>query len=171
MSRRLERIACFALLGLIAPACMASQFTFATGGFKITVPDGWPRIMQSHGDPESMVFQVPDSSPSARNALARVVVTSQSVRDIASFEHFVAEHTNHAHTLPHFKADAQRSTSTSLYYTATDGHVKQTYVERYFFHEGYAILVRCVRPTHSQAGAAWTAAFDRGCASVAASIK
>lgn len=171
MSRRLERILTFALLACVAPACFASEFTFSDGNFTLTVPDGWPRIMQSMGDPESMVFQVPDPSPSAQDTLARVTVTSERVADIAAFERVVARDTNHAHTLPDFKADATHSSSNALFYTAREGHVLQSYAEHYIFRNGFAIQVRCVRPAHGQAGPAWTAAFDRGCASIAASIK
>lgn len=171
MSRRLERIALCFVLAVFAPACMAAQFTFSNGNIEVTVPDGWPRIMQTKGNPETMVFQVPDPSPTAKDTLARVAVTTQRMGDIASFERFVAENVNHAHTLAQFDADAARSTPTAIYYTAEEGHISQTYVERYYFRNGYAIMVRCVRPTHSEAGASWTAAFDRGCASVAASVK
>lgn len=171
MSRRLERLAIFLSLALVAPVCLASQFTFDNGHFKLTVPDGWPRIMQSQGNPETMVFQAPDPAPADRNALARVTVTSQRVRDIASFQRFVNENTNHAKALPHFKADKRRSTSTNFYYTANEGTVRQTYVEHYVFRDGYAVMVRCVRPSHSQAGATWTSAFDKGCARIAASVR
>ncbi len=154
----------------IATPARATQFTLANGGFRFQVPDGWPRIMQTQGDPETLVFQVPDPSPTRRNALARVSVTSQHVQDIVSFGALVAEDTNHAHALPHFQLDKQRSSTTTLHYTALEGKVQQTYVEHYYFRDGYAIQIRCVRPTHSQAGAAWTAAFDQGCASITASL-
>ncbi|HEX7341600.1 MAG TPA: hypothetical protein VF269_04910 [Rhodanobacteraceae bacterium] len=171
MTHRLERLVIFALLALIAPACLAAQFTFANGNIQLTVPDGWPRILQSKGDPETMVFQVPDPSPDSRNALARISVTTEQVHDIISFERFVQENSARAHVLPDYQADKLHSTSTTLRYTADDGSVQQTYVEHYSLHHGYAVVVRCVRPSHSQAGAAWAATFDRGCASIAASIK
>lgn len=171
MSRRFERLAFFLSLALAAPVCMASQFTFSNGHFTLTVPDGWPRIMQSHGNPESMVFQVPDPAPADHNALARITVTSQRVRDIASFQQFVATNINHARALPQFNADKRRSGNTDLYYTANEGRMQQTYTEHYVFRDGYAIMVRCVRPSRSSAGATWTSAFDKGCASMTASVR
>lgn len=167
MIRRLVVLLSFVV---VAPACMASQFTFDNGNFMLSVPDGWPRIMQSMGDPETMVFQAPDPAPSAENPLARVTVVSQRVRNLAAFRQFVDENTNHAHALPGFKADKQRSTPTHAYYTANEGKVRQAYVEHYAFHDGYAIMVRCVRPSHSQAGVAWTQNFDKGCAGIVASL-
>lgn len=169
MSHRLECIAVFLSLALAAPACLATQVTLANGHIQLTVPGGWSRIMQSQGDPETMVFQVPD--PADKNALARVTVTSQHVPNLVAFQQFVVRNSHHAHSLPHFKADPQRSTSRIHYYTADEGSVPQSYVEYYSFHRGYAVMVRCIRPTHGHAGAAWTTAFDKGCARVAASVK
>lgn len=170
MSRRFQRLVILLLFALVAPACMASQFTFTNGDFKLTVPDGWPRIMQSSGDPETMVFQAPDPAPGDQNALARITVTSQRVRNLVAFQQFVSEKTNHAHALSGFKADKQRSTPTNAYYTANEGAVQQTYVEHYAFHNGFAIMVRCVRPSHSQAGRAWMTRFDKGCSGVVADL-
>lgn len=166
----IRRLVVLLLFVVVAPACMANQFTFDNGNFKLNVPDGWPRIMQSMGDPETMVFQAPDPSPDDHNALARVTVVSQRVRNLGAFRQFVDENTSHAHALPGFKADKQRSTPTNAYYTANEGKVRQTYVEHYAFQNGYAIMVRCVRPSHSQAGAAWTTNFDKGCAGIVASL-
>lgn len=172
MPRRTSLLVVLALaLATIAPTCFATQFTLVNGNFTFTVPNGWPRIMQSPGDPETLVFQAPDSSSTGQESLARVTVTSQHIADIASFEGFVAEATNHDKALPDFHLDTSRSTSTKLYYTATQGSIVQTYVEHFYLHRGYAIQVRCVRPTTSAAGSQWTTHFDQGCATITASLK
>lgn len=169
--RRSLSVTLFLLALLVAPTCFATQYTLSNGEFGFNVPEGWPRIMQTSGDPETMVFQVPDSSPSRHESLARVSVTSKQVHDITSFQHFVAQDTSHAQALPDFQLDKQRSTPTTFYYTATEGGVEQTYIAHYYFHDGYAIQVRCVRPTRSQAGSDWTQTFDRGCETVASNLR
>ncbi|HEX7339266.1 MAG TPA: hypothetical protein VF271_04950 [Rhodanobacteraceae bacterium] len=166
MSRRLECLALFLAAVLMAPACMAAQYTFTNGNFVINVPDSWSRIVYAPGDPESMVFQVPDPSPTQTDTLARVTITSEKVRDLISFRQFVGENSRHAQALPGFHATGSDSTPTVLHYTAQEGTAMQTYNEHYYFRDGYAVMVRCVRPAHSQAGAAWTAAFDKDCAGV-----
>jgi hypothetical protein len=50
-------------------------------------------------------------------------------------------------------------------YTAKEGAVKLAYFERYFYSNGYAIQLRCVRPASDTK---FGATFDQGCADVAA---
>lgn len=169
--RRSFRVTLFLLAVIASPVCLASSYTLANGGFRFSVPDGWPRIMQTDGDPETMVFQVPDDSPSRRESLARVSITSARVSDVTSFQAFVAEDTAHAQALPGFTLDKQRSTPTAFYYTASEGGVAQAYTAHYYFHNGYAIQVRCVRPAQSQAGDDWTRTFDEGCAAITSSLR
>lgn len=170
MARRRFHLALFMLLVTVAPACLAAHYTLANGNFGFYVPNGWPRIMSTQGDPEMQVFQYPDPSSTSQNALARVTVTSQHVPDIASFQALIDEESSRAQSLSDYHLDKQLSTSTRFHYTATDGSVTQTYVVHYYLHDGYAIQVRCVRPTWSQAGAAWIKAFDKGCAAISDSL-
>ncbi|HET7301420.1 MAG TPA: hypothetical protein VFJ01_12310 [Oleiagrimonas sp.] len=170
MARRRFHLALFMLLVTAAPACLAAHYTLANGNFRFYVPDGWPRIMSAQGDPEMQVFQDPDPSATSQNALARVTVTSQQVSGITSFQALIDEESSRAQGLPDYHLDKRLSTSTRFHYTATDGSVAQTYVVHYYLHDGYAIQVRCVRPTRSQAGAAWMKAFDKGCAAISDSL-
>lgn len=170
MAHRKFCLALFMLLVTVAPACLAAHYTLANGSFRFYVPDGWPRILQTHGDPEMQVFQVPDSSNTSHNALARVTVTSQRVSDIASFQALIDEESSRAQSLPSYQLDKQRSNATRFYYTATDGSVALTYVVHYYLHNGYAVQVRCVRPSQTQAGASWVQTFDKGCAAISDSL-
>lgn len=47
--------------------------------------------METQGDPEARVFQVPDPSPTGKVSLARVTVTVTRVADISAFHQFMAE--------------------------------------------------------------------------------
>jgi hypothetical protein len=169
--RRSRKLFLAALLMVVATAAMATDYTMASGRIRFSTPDGWLRIMQAQGDPEIMAFQVPDPSPTARDTLARVTVSSQNVADIAGFKNVVALGMDKARTLPGYQPDAAHSGPTWIAYTAQESGEAQTYVERYYLIDGHAVQLRCVRPTASQAGAAWTAAFDQGCAAIATQLQ
>jgi hypothetical protein len=63
-------------------------------------------------------------------------------------------------------APGKANSPTENVYTAKEGAVKLDYFERYFYSDGYAIQLRCIRPAGGDA--AFRAAFDKGCAEVAA---
>lgn len=159
-----------ALLLVACGSAAAADYTLADGRVHFSTPDDWRRIMQTQGDPEVMAFQVPDPSPTAQNTLARVTVSSTRVADIGDFQRYVAAAMAKARTLPGYHQDAGKSGPTWSTYAAQESGEAQAYVERYYFHDGVAVQLRCVRPAASQAGAAWSAAFDKGCAAVAADL-
>lgn len=168
--RSLRRAALILAL-MASPAAFAASYTFDNGGFRFDVPDGWSRIMQTRGDPETVVYQVPDTSPTGKTVLARVSVTSKQVRDITDFQAFVASDAAHAQVLPDFQLDKDRSSPTTFHYTASEGGIEQTYVTHNYFHDGHAVQIRCVRPSHSEAGAEWTRHFDEGCAAITSALR
>lgn len=171
MRRRLDLLLLAVLLLLAATAVQATDYTLANGDVHFTAPASWPLVMQAKGDPEMMAFQVPDPSPTGDDTLARITVTSTKAADITGFQQYVAERIGAAHSQPSFQEQADQSGPTWIHYTAVEGNHPQTYIERYYFKNGHALQLRCIRPTHSKAGAEWTAAFDRGCDAIAAELK
>jgi hypothetical protein len=149
----------------------AAEVSMGNGNITFNTPDNWLAIMQTQGDPEAQVFQVPDPSPTGKSSLARVTVTVTQVPDISSFHQFMAEATAKALALPGYKAVVAPPEPNSNLYTAQENGVQFSYTEHYWFKRGYAIQLRCVRPSQSQAGASWKAEFDKGCASLAAQLK
>jgi hypothetical protein len=154
-----------------ATAAYASDVSMANGDVRFTTPDTWLGIMETQGDPEVRVFQVPDPSPSASSTLARVSVTVKQVSNIDDFNNYMSAASAKAQSLKGYQpSSAQASSANSFVYTASENGQPFAYVERYWFRDGHAIQLRCVRPAQSQAGGTWTAAFDRGCDAVAASL-
>lgn len=149
----------------------AAEVRMAGGAITFNTPDSWLAIMQTQGDPEAQVFQVPDPSPTGKSSLARVTVTVKQVPDISSFHQFMAEATAKALGLPGYKADEVPPVPNSNLYTAQENGIQFSYTEHYWFKHGYAIQLRCMRPSKSQAGSAWQASFDQGCAALAAQLK
>ncbi|MEO9078776.1 MAG: hypothetical protein ABI268_05640 [Rhodanobacter sp.] len=156
---------------LLAGAVHAAEVSMADGSINFTTPANWVSIMQTQGESESQVFQVPDPSATGKTSLARVTVTVTHVPDINHFQQFMAEATAKALVLPSYKVAPEAPQPDSNIYTARENHVAFSYTERYWLKQGLAIQLRCMRPSQSLAGATWGADFDKGCASVAAQLK
>ncbi|MBU6246115.1 MAG: hypothetical protein KGN77_00040 [Xanthomonadaceae bacterium] len=166
----LSRLALFAAALLASAPLFATDVTMAGGSVSFSTPDHWIGIMETQGDPEVRVFQVPDPSPTARNTLARVSVTVKQVGDLAGFQQYVAQSSTKAQGLPGYQPIRSVSNTggpDDFLYTAREAGTAMAYVEHYWFRDGHAIQLRCLRPASTQAGVAWQAAFDRGCQAIA----
>ncbi|QWT20921.1 hypothetical protein KPL74_02660 [Bacillus sp. NP157] len=152
-------------LALAAPAIGATDVAMGGGNVHFTVPDNWTLIMQSNGDGESQVFEVPGAS-NADATLARVTITMKPAANLVAFQQFSGELRNRATNLKEYAAGKPKAPTENVY-TAKEGTVKLDYYERYFFTSGYAVQLRCVRPA---ADAKFAATFDKACASVASSM-
>ncbi|HEV2539147.1 MAG TPA: hypothetical protein VGU03_05505 [Frateuria sp.] len=155
---------------LLAGTAYATEVSMAGGSVGFSTPDGWVSIMETQGDPEVRVFQVPDPSPTAASSLARVTVTVKQISDLAAFEQYVANARERAKSLTGYQAAGNPYGPNSYAYTASENGAPYRYSERYWFANNHAIQLRCARPASSQAGAAWAASFDKGCDTVAASL-
>jgi hypothetical protein len=156
---------------LLAGGAHAADVSMADGSVHFSTPDNWLGIMETQGDPEARVFQVPDPSPTGKNSLARVTVTVKQVADVNGFNQYRSEATAKAMALPGYKAAAVPPGPNSNVYTAQENATAFSYTEHYWFKNGHAIQLRCVRPSQTQAGADWKAAFDKGCDAIAAQLK
>lgn len=156
---------------LLAASVHAADVSMAHGQVHFTTPNGWLDIMETEGDPEARVFQVPDPSPTAQSSLARVTVTVKQTADIPAFQQYVGEATAKAAALPGYTATAHGGANNTYTYTAQEAGAQFNYSERYWYKGNHSIQLRCVRPQQSQAGATWAAAFDKGCDAIAAQLK
>ena len=155
---------------LVAGQVHAADVSMANGSVNFRTPDTWLGIMQTQGDPEVQVFQVPDPSPTANTTLARVTVTVKLVADINGYKQYVASANAKALGLPGYRpthGQDKGSSPNDYFYFATEAGQTISYVEHYWYRDGHAIQLRCLRPAVSQAGAAWMAAFDKGCSDIA----
>ncbi|HET6432044.1 hypothetical protein [Dyella sp.] len=158
---------------LVAVPAFATDVSMANGSVNFSTPSNWLGIMQTDGDPEVRVFQVPDPSPTASNTLARVTVTVKQVGDIGGYQRYVDAAAAKARELPGYQSIRGVSDSrgpNDYVYTAQESGESIAYVEHYWYRDGHAIQLRCLRPASSQAGAQWQAAFDQGCNDVAARL-
>jgi hypothetical protein len=165
----MTRAALFACLAVVAASSTVSaeDISMAAGKLRFATPANWLAIMQTQGDPEVQVFQVPDPSPAGSQTLARVTVTVKMEPDVTSFQQYVAQASAKGKALTGYVA-ARSANPLELSYSAQEAGARLAYHERYWFTAGMAIQLRCVRPATGDAR--WTAAFDGGCASVAAAM-
>lgn len=159
------------LLMLPAGTPHAAEVSMANGAVKFQTPASWLDIMDTEGDPEARVFQVPDPSPSGKNNLARVTVTVARAADIKAYQQYMATAMAKATQLPGYQASTATHAPNEALYGARENGTEFSYVERYWFKAGHAIQLRCVRPTQSEAGASWTSAFDKGCEGLAKQLQ
>lgn len=170
-SLRISFLAAALVAGLFAAASApAAEVSMAGGSVRFATPNGWMEILETDGDPEIRAFQVPDPSPTGHTLLARVTVTVQQMPSPQGFASWVSEATAKAAALPGYQP-AKASSPDSASYTARESGITATYREMYWYHAGHAIQLRCLRPQQSQAGSAWSTAFDRGCEAIAARLK
>jgi hypothetical protein len=155
---------------VLASAAQATDISMADGSVSFSTPDAWVSIMETQGDPEVRVFQVPDPSPTAASSLARVTVTVKQVADANAFQQYVSGAMSKAKALTGFQTGASQAAD-NFVYTAQENGAQFSYTERYWLKGNHAIQLRCVRPSQSQAGPAWKAAFDKGCDAIAARLK
>ena len=156
---------------LLAGTVHATNVSMAGGAITFHIPDSWQDIMQTEGDPEARVFQVPDPSPTGKNSLARVTVTVGQVPDIAGFNQYKDAAAERAKLLPAYRASSGTHDPNEVIYSARENGTEFSYVEHYWFKNGHAIQLRCVRPAQSEAGSKWTIEFDKGCSAIADQLK
>jgi hypothetical protein len=162
------------ILLLAGTAVHAGDVSMAGGSISFSTPDKWLGIMETQGDPEVRVFQVPDPSPTANNSLARVTVTVKQVTDANDFQAYINSATDKAKGLTGYKSinSVTNSRGPSTYqYTAQENGVQFAYLERYWLKDNHAVQLRCVRPAQSQAGAGWQNDFDKGCEAVSVGLQ
>jgi len=155
---------------LMVAGARAGEVSMAGGSVGFSTPDHWVTIMETQGDPEVRVFQVPDPSPTAGSSLARVTVTVKRIDGLAAFEQYVDNATRKAKAMSGYQAAGTPHGPNSQDYSAQESGAPYHYSERYWFTSNHAVQLRCARPTRSEAGAAWAASFDQGCDAVAASL-
>ena len=156
---------------MMAGTAHAAEVSMADGSVTFSTPANWMGIMETQGDPEARVFQVPDPSPTGKNSLARVTVTVKRVADISAFQQYMAESEAKSMALPNYVVAKVAPTPNTTRYSAQENGSDFSYVEHYWLKGSYAIQLRCVRPSQTLAGSSWNADFDKGCESVAAQLK
>ncbi|HEX7130025.1 MAG TPA: hypothetical protein VF217_08130 [Rhodanobacteraceae bacterium] len=146
----------------------AADYSLDDGRVQFSAPDAWTPIMEKHdGDPQFLALRInePDAPP---DTLARITVTTQHANDAAAFQEFVKANVAKARRLTEYRSNDSHPIPSGRRYTATENKQKTDYTEYYYYRDGIAIQVRCVRP--ESAAAQWAATFDAGCSAIAKDV-
>lgn len=171
MTGTISSVAMVTFAALLTGMVHATDVSMAGGSVTFSTPDNWLDIMDTEGDPEARVFQVPDASATGKLNLARVTVTVKQVADVNAFQQFSGNAIAKALALPGYKAAPMPPQPNTSIYTAQENGTAFNYIEHYSMKNGNAVQLRCVRPAQTEAGAAWKASFDKGCEAIAARLK
>jgi hypothetical protein len=149
-------------------AAHAADYSLDDGQVHFSAPDAWTPIMEKHdGEPQFLALRVsePDASP---DTLPRITVTTQHASDAQAFQQFVNSNVAKARRLTEYRSNDSHPIPSGRRYTATENKQKTDYTEYYYYRNGIAIQVRCVRPEAAQAQ--WAATFDAGCSAIAKAV-
>ncbi|HJT98515.1 MAG TPA: hypothetical protein VJ696_09390 [Rhodanobacteraceae bacterium] len=149
-----------------------TDYTLNAGQVHFRVPPDWTAIMEkADGDPQAVIFQVPDPTAQGTEDTASVTVKTRSLKASADFSGFVTDSFERAKGQAGYETDSSnKESSVHRYYVM---HNKTRYLVRdaYQLNGNVAVEVRCQRPLLDATPQAWSDAFDASCASVVASLK
>lgn len=155
-----------------AHAQSGSDFTLNEGKIRFSVPDGWSAIMEkSDGNPQAIIFQVPDPATAGTDDTASVTVKSRQLKSPADFADATQNEMLLSKAQTGYEAALDGSTAGVHHYFVMRGKTRYDIRDRFTLMGNIAVQVRCQRPLLDATTRDWTAKFNGGCDSVAASLK
>jgi hypothetical protein len=149
-----------------------TDYELNAGQVHFRVPPDWTAIMEkSDGDPQAVIFQVPDAAAQGTEDTASVTVKTRSLKASTDFSAFVTDEFERAKGQAGYEADSSnKDSSVHRYYVMRNK-------TRYLVHDTYqltgnvAVEVRCQRPLIDATPKDWSDHFDSACLGVVASLK
>lgn len=149
-----------------------TDYSLNAGQVNFHVPPEWTAIMEkADGDPQAVIFQVPDPVAQGSEDTASVTVKTRSLKASADFQGFVTDEFERSKGQAGYEADSANKDSTVHRYFVTRGKTRYLVRDSYQLSGNVAIEVRCQRPLLDATPKDWSDRFDASCASVVASLK
>jgi hypothetical protein len=149
-----------------------TDYTLNAGQVHFRVPPDWTAIMEkADGDPQAVVFQVPDPATQGSEDTASVTIKTRSLKASADFQGFVTDEFERAKGQAGYETDASNKDSSVHRYFVSRSKTRYLVRDAYQLDGSVAIEVRCQRPLLDGTPAEWNERFDASCASVVASLK
>ena len=163
------------LLTFVSTLAFAQAKTdYALNGDQVRfrVPPEWTAIMEkADGDPQAVIFQVPDPATAGTEDTASVTVKTRSLKSGAEFAGFVTDEFERAKGQAGYENDAANKDATIHRYYVTRARTRYLVSDNYHQTGNVAVEVRCQRPLLDATPAAWNDGFDAACKGVVASLK
>ena len=161
-----------ALASSLAFAQAKTDYTLNAGAVHFHVPGNWTAIMEkADGDPQAVIFQVPDPATQGTEDTASVTIKTRSLKSGDDFQGFVTDEFERSKGQAGYEADSANKDSTVHRYFVTRGKTRYLVRDSYQLSGNVAIEVRCQRPLLDATPKDWSDRFDASCASVVASLK
>ena len=159
------------LMLLCASAAVASDHDLFERIIKFKAPSDWSVIMEKkEGNPQFIAFQIRDPADAASNEITQVTVNARLMHDSSFFQQQVDAATDKAKMLPGFQLATAADSDVFRYY-AMNGKSRYEYRETFYLTNHLLLHIRCARPTLADTTAAWTDAWNKGCAELMQSLK
>mgnify|MGYP001598691892 CR=1 FL=1 len=161
-----------ALASSLAFAQAKTDYTLNAGAVHFHVPGNWTAIMEkADGDPQAVIFQVPDPATQGTEDTASVTIKTRSLKSSADFQGFVTDEFERAKGQAFDESDASNKDSSVNLYCVSRSKTRYLVRDSYQLNGSVAIEVRCQRPLLDGTPTEWNDRFDANCASVVASLK
>ena len=149
-----------------------TDYELNAGQVRFHVPPDWTAIMEkSDGDPQAVIFQVPDAAAQGSEDTASVTVKTRSLKASADFSGFVTEEFERAKGQAGYETDSANKDSSAHRYYVMRNKTRYLVRDTYQLTGNVAVEVRCQRPLIDATPKDWSDRFDAACASVVASLK
>ncbi|HJT98541.1 MAG TPA: hypothetical protein VJ696_09520 [Rhodanobacteraceae bacterium] len=161
-----------ALFGTLVFAQAKTDYTLNGGQVNFHVPPDWIAIMEkSDGDPQAVIFQVPDETAQGTEDTASVTVKTRTLKAGGDFQGFVTDSFERAKGQTGYETDASNKDSSVHRYFVTHNKTRYLVRDTYQLNGTVGIEVRCQRPLLDATPKEWADHFDAACGSVVASLK
>jgi len=161
-----------ALASSLAFAQAKTDYALNAGAVHFHVPGDWTAIMEkSDGDPQAVIFQVPDPATQGTEDTASVTIKTRSLKSGDDFQSFVTEAFERAKGQTGYENDSANKDSSVHRYYVTRNKVRYLVRDAYQMTANVGIEVRCQRPMLDATPKEWNDQFDAACTSVVASMK
>ena len=162
-------------LALVTCAVFAqakTDYSLNAGSVQFHVPPDWTAIMEkADGDPQAVIFQVPDPAAQGTEDTASVTVKTRSLKTSEDFAGFVQDEFERSKGQAGYENDAANKDSSAHRYVVTRNKTRYHIDDNYALKGNVAVQVRCQRPMLDATTKDWSDGFDASCNKVVASLK
>ena len=163
------------LLAFFSAALFAqakTDYTLNGDQVRFRVPPEWTAIMEkADGDPQAVIFQVPDPATQGTEDTASVTVKTRSLKASADFANFVQDEFERSKGQAGYENESAAKDSSMHRYFVTRNKTRYLVTDHYHLTANVAVEVRCQRPLLDATPKSWNDSFDAGCSGVVASLK